>query len=451
MLRRILLRFPGQLEDELLMAVVRTFVARVVAAMGAIVLLALLGRLYGPEGVGVFAVAQSLYFGASILARGGMDNALMRYVGQNPNSVAIGTYLRWALRGTAVKATIAAALIFILRARFAVWFDTPILSSMLPGISIVVPPLTMALILSGFMRGIRKPAVACLLENGSISLVACLVLVCLYPAWPLELHISAWAIAIAACIVFALGLWETWRWFDKQNLTAKTTQVKKTEFDSSSRAFYAMNFAQFLQQTVCVLIAARLLDSAELGLFRSAERITLLLSFMLFVINSIVPPRFATLYENGKITELAALIRRAHRLALLFSAPFLFVCLFMPKAVLAIFGQGFTEASIHLQILAIARVICVATGSVGFLLTMTGYEKLVRNILLITHGLGVVMFFIFVPIWGALGATIALSLVLVPQNLICAYYVWRKLGIWPLPLGGLDRPFSASAKLKAIK
>ena len=72
MIAKLLQRLKGDLAS----ALIRTFIAKGIAAVGGVLLFVVLGRLYGAEGVGVFALAQSIYLGAGILARYGMDNAM---------------------------------------------------------------------------------------------------------------------------------------------------------------------------------------------------------------------------------------------------------------------------------------------------------------------------------------------------------------------------------------
>ena len=118
----MLLMLLGAFKGELGLVLVRTFIARGIAAFGGVMLFIVLGRLYGAEGVGVFALAQSIYLGAGILARYGMDNPLMRYVGQDPKSTAVAVYLRWALTKSTFISTIAAVIIYLSSDLFAPLF-----------------------------------------------------------------------------------------------------------------------------------------------------------------------------------------------------------------------------------------------------------------------------------------------------------------------------------------
>ncbi|UYG06067.1 lipopolysaccharide biosynthesis protein [Halomonas sp. M4R1S46] len=251
---------------------------------------------------------------------------------------------------------------------------------------------------------------------------------------PLGIANAGWAMALAAWLVLGQGVWQAWRWFGRQDLQSGDELTTRQEFVTSSRAFFVMSLAQFMQTVLSVLIAGMLLSSADLGLFKSAERTALLINFILMVINAVLPPRFATLYRQGNFLGLNDLARKGVLLGLALASPMLLVCLLVPHWVFGLFGAEFTQGANLLRIIAVAQLVNVATGSVGFLLNMTGHEKLMRNIALSCNALGLALFFILIPLLGALGAALALAMVLVLQNLTALVFVWRKLGIWMLPV-----------------
>ena len=194
-----------------------------------------------------------------------------------------------------------------------------------------------------------------------------------------------------------------------------------------------MGLAVFMQSALSIMIAGKFLGSEELGLFKSAQQIAISVGFVLMVINAIFPPRFAALYHQGKMESLGRLARNGALLGVVLAAPFLLICLLLPEWVLSLLGEGFEPAALLLQIIVLAQLINVATGSVGFLLTMTGNERYMRNIALICSSLGLLGFFMLTPRFGALGAALALAFVMVAQNLTAMCFVWLKLGIWTLP------------------
>lgn len=436
-------RIGSRLRGELALALARTFIARGIAALGVLLLGVVLGRHYGTQGVGVFALAQSIIMGAAILARFGMDNALMRFAGRDHTSPAVKQYLRWALLRSLLFSVIAAVIVFHTRELIAKLFAEPALAGVLAGIALAVPAFTLAFVLAGLMKGIRKPARACLLENGSISLVASFVTIISIWMNPLAgIEQVGWAFCIAAWGVFAQGSWQVWRWQRQASIVSlQRTEItiSREEFNASSRTFFVLSLANFMHLVVSVIIAGLLLDTSELGLFKSAERAALLISFVMMVINSVFPPRFSSLFYQGEILALGRLARQGALIGILLASPILIVYLIMPQWVLSLFGSEFAKGGHLLQIISIAQLINVAAGSVTYLLAMTGNEKLLRNISLICSGLGIVLFLVFIPFFNTIGAALALASVLVLQSVTAVYFVWKVLGIWVLPVPNILR------------
>ncbi len=420
-------------------ALVRTFLAKAVAALGALALVAVVGRLYGPEGVGVFALAQSILLSAGIIARRGMDNALMRFVGRDTGSSRVRSYLYWAVgRGLWVSAPLSLLLI-VLRKPVEHFFAMPGLAEVLLGIGMAVPFYTLAFLLTGFFKGIRKPATGAFLENGSISLVTGVLVLAVsyvFPDQGQKLVYLGWSYAVAAIVVALQGALQALLWLRRHRAVSGVTQLdasQKGEFRVTSQAFFIMGLAVFMQSALSIMIAGKFLGSEELGLFKSAQQIAISVGFVLMVINAIFPPRFAALYHQGKMESLGRLARNGALLGIVLAAPFLLICMLLPEWVLSLLGEGFEPAALLLQIIVLAQLVNVATGSVGFLLTMTGNERYMRNIALICSSLGLLGFFMLTPWLGALGAALALAFVMVAQNLTAMCFVWLKLGIWTLP------------------
>ncbi|WP_106418377.1 lipopolysaccharide biosynthesis protein [Salinicola tamaricis] len=199
-------RFWLMLKTDIGMDFLKTLFARAIAAIGSLLLGVTLGRLYGADGVGVFALAQSVLFGAGILTRFGMDNALMRYAGREHNSVQGFYYFVWAAKYSLAAALIVACLLLLLNSIIAGFFSSPSLGSLLLYIAFAVPPFTANYLLAGYFKGVRRPASACFLESGYISLVAALFLIfyslCFGNA---EIGQAGVALSLATWLVFFQG------------------------------------------------------------------------------------------------------------------------------------------------------------------------------------------------------------------------------------------------------
>lgn len=431
--------FLSRLRGETGRALIRTFLAKGVSAFGALGLVVIVGQLYGPKGVGVYALAQSILLGSGILARGGMDNALLRFIGRDFESPQVRCYLYMAgFRSLWVSIPLSLTF-FLLRAEAENFFNMPGLSGMLLGISLAIPFYTWSFLLAGFFKGIRKPATAAFQENGAIALIAgglILLLETLDKSGSPGLDVLGWVYLLAAIVVATQGHVIALRWLGSHSSSEQSSCIgpkDMTEFRGASLSFFIMGLAGFMQGALGIMIAGKFLGSVELGLFKSAQQIAISVAFVLMVINAIFPPRFAALYYQGSMTELGGTARRAALFGLGLSAPFLVACLLVPEWILRFLGEGFDPAANLLRILALAQLVNVATGSVGFLLNMTGHDRAMRNISLFSNGVGLLGFFLLSPWLGALGAALALAFVLVAQNLMAMFFVWIKLGIWTLP------------------
>lgn len=437
--------FRTFLKGDLISSLSSSFLARGIVAIGSVIMMTVLARLYGAGVVGAFALAQNITVGTGgMLSRTGMDIALMRFVSKYRRSPEIIMYLRWACQKALVVSFIVSFLIFVCRKYIGDFFSSPQLNDALIGTAAAVPFFTLAYIMAGFFKGIRRPAEAILLENGMVSLVAGLiVLLCHYGFEIQGIYMVGWAYAGAAWIVMLYGAGRLLKWFKQESWEGEQNEpnVSKREFMDSSNNFFALNLTNYLQNRFDIVVAGFLLGSRELGLYRGAQQMGTLIKFILIVINAVFPPRFASLHHEGKFHALQKLARQSSLIGIVIALPFLLMCLIFPEWILGLLGKEFPEAAPLLRIIATAQMINVASGSVGFLLNMTGHERLTRNIAVTNSILGIGLYLLLIPTLGALGAAISLSLVLVLQNLVALVYVWKRLGIWVLPIPNILKIF----------
>ena len=79
--------------------------------------------------------------------------------------------------------------------------------------------------------------------------------------------------------------------------------------------------------------------------------------------------------------------------------------------------------------LTISQVVNFATGSVGYLLTMTGHQKIAIQLLLSCALLTSLLCFLLIPLWGKEGAAIAAGVNNIVLNVAMSIAVYRKTGI----------------------
>jgi len=99
---------------------------------------------------------------------------------------------------------------------------------------------------------------------------------------------------------------------------------------------------------------------------------------------------------------------------------------------MGLFGDEFIVAGNLLVIMAIGQFINVATGSVGYLLNMSGHERDFRRVTFFSGPLTVILSFILIDQYGVLGAAIATAVGLSLQNILALFMVRKRLGFWPI-------------------
>ena len=154
------------------------------------------------------------------------------------------------------------------------------------------------------------------------------------------------------------------------------------------------------------------------------------------VVNLVIGPHITQVYRSGNKARLQALSRNSARVALLVALPVALPLIFLGGPILGmVFGQDYRDlATWPLAILVTGQLVNVMFGSVGILLTMSGYE---RDALL-GHALALFVNFIlalvFVPIYGVIGAAVAASIGLIVWNVVLALKVVKRLGVRPAAL-----------------
>lgn len=176
------------------------------------------------------------------------------------------------------------------------------------------------------------------------------------------------------------------------------------------------------------LIAASWISPEEIAYLSTAQRTAGLISFILIAVNLVMAPKFAALYNKNNMKDLEKLATKATKIMAYAAIPSIIFILIFSKRIMGIFGESFIEASHLLIVLSIGQLVNVLTGSVGYLLMMSGHEKDMRNIVLFASSITILLTFYMTAKFGVTGAAIATAIGLSVQNLVAAWFVEKRLG-----------------------
>jgi O-antigen/teichoic acid export membrane protein len=108
--------------------------------------------------------------------------------------------------------------------------------------------------------------------------------------------------------------------------------------------------------------------------------------------------------------------------------------IFYSEWFMGLFGAQYRTGAIILIILSVGQFVNVSFGSVGYLLSMTGRENSLRNIMLTSSAINIILSIIGVKLYGYVGVAYATAFSTILWNALSLIVVKRHLGFWTISL-----------------
>ncbi len=392
-----------------------------------------LARGLGVEGYGAYAYAISLLTVLLIFAKLGMPILVVREVAANQ------ARHDWSLlRGIIVwsaKVVLTSSALIMVVAGIVLWQLETGMSSAMRGTLfyalLLLPCAALTALVLAILQGLQKVVQSQFIEllfRPALLLLGVLLLVSVLPHACLSQNVMAiqlgsYIIALGLAIVFLF------KYLPKPVCTAYPKFHARKWF-MSAIPLTLIGGAGIINNQADILMLGYFATPTEVGVYRVAVLGSGLVAFGLHVVNTIIAPQISRLYTLDDHAGLQRLISRSARVALLVALPIVLIIIFAGnKIVSLLFGREFIGSYIPLVILASGQLVNSLTGSVGFLLNMTGYERYVARTMLFTAGLNIFLNFILIPPFGIIGAAGASAVSQALWNIILLKIVKEKLGI----------------------
>ncbi|MEM6907578.1 MAG: oligosaccharide flippase family protein [Pseudomonadota bacterium] len=430
MLRKLTTRLtPNEHNREVLRNTMLALALRAIGALLAFALNAVIARLLGASGAGIYFLALSITTIAALIARQGLDNALLRFIAaaaaKEEWTKARSIFAKGA-KIVLLSSACLALLVVIGADIFAVYvFDLPELAQPLRFMSVAIMGAAMMFTLSESLKALNKVASSVIVVTVIFPLVA---LLCLWPLTSLYGPAGAaasYAIGVICAGALGFGLW---LWFMRERRGGEGGAVPTGELFASSRPLWVMALVnRGVIPWTPLLFLGVWATPEETGIFGAATRIALLLSFFILAVNAAVAPKIGQLHAHGKHEAMQNLYRFTIA-GLLPATACLFVLLLLAgDKVLILFGQEFVEGKTALIILGAGQMVQAVMGSVGHLLIMTGHEREVRTATLAGAATVIGFSALLIPFYGMVGAAIASALALSVSNIAAYGFVRSRL------------------------
>lgn len=394
-------------------------------------------RLLGAQGSGIYFLALSITAIGSVIGQVGLDSALLRFIAiraTHDDWAGVKGVYKLGMRMALVTSGAIMTLVFIASPWIAdTIFNKPELSEPLRWMSLSILPFSLLNLQAESLKGLKHIRDAMTIQSIGIPLIGLLLI------FPMANMAGVLGVGItyiiSTGIVAILASWIWKKTISKHRIVAVPFPFK--DIWNSCRPLWGVSI---LNGAILPWMPFFLLGiwstTEEVGIFGAALRIAMLVSFFLVAINSVVAPKFASLYSKGDIQALGQLGRHSALLLTMLAAPALLIMIFAGGWVMGLYGKAFVAGSTVLAILAFGQLVNAMCGPVGFLLTMSGHGQQLQKTTIISLIFQLLLCVALIPKFGMEGAAIAMAAGVISNNLIAVFYVRRLIGIaYPLKVG----------------
>lgn len=425
--------------SNLLKVLSKTLLSRMVSALGAILFSFVIARFAGASELGAYATLTTVTFVLAIVGRFGLDSVFLVH-----GSIAIS---RGDIKGYFLikKKLFRAMMLGSLMIGVALAIKADYISILLFGeenrnrelgyLAALVVLYNVMYFQSACLKCIRKPEISPLIEMGAMSFVACFFIL-LLDQFNNKITVSLClaSTVLSALVVGLIGKITTSR-YEKLICGKENDSFKFAVWGYVKEGWDHMtgNLIAFIAQWSSLLILAYYVTTEEVGIFSMVQRLAMLTTFMLSIFNTIAANNFVILSRRPDKNELQSYVRKTTNIMFFIGVGVTsFVALFS-RNILELFGNEFVVGWIFLIVLNFGQLINVATGSVGTLLNMSGNQKSMKYVIVVTSVLSTVISFWLIPKIGIWGAVIATFCNLVLQNVAASCIAYKCLNIKTYP------------------
>lgn len=187
---------------------------------------------------------------------------------------------------------------------------------------------------------------------------------------------------------------------------------------------------QAINKQLSVIILGLFVVSSEVGVYRIAVQMALLVDIGFNVINPVIAPQFARLYLLKDQRRLQLLATKSARIVLLFNLVITVAfVLFGKQFLLIVYGKEFIPAYTSLLILLVGQLVNSLAGSIGYLMNMTGFEGTNTMVRIVATVINIGLNFLLTPFFGAIGAAIGTSVSIIVWNVWLCIEGIKRVGI----------------------
>lgn len=431
---KIRVRFLSKLDEHTLEVATKSAASIIVKVASMIIGLLIsisLGNLIGAEGVGIIGLCNRIIGLLLVLALLGLPQVVVKQVAiaKNKNNYQqIGNVLFTASIINGFLSFLLSIVLIILSPWISnYFFNEPNLTIPLIVTAIVMPAQVFSRIYGSALIGYKKIWQSNLVDQALSALITGSLLLI---SWLCDVNITVNLVAIYYAVgrivvtITVGGYWRTlFRFKGVRNFISK--KLLKT-----SIPLLFVSVTLILASSIDTVMLGWLTDVTQVGYYTIALQLALLTSFFLQVANSVLMPKIAALYSSKKLEEMRIMVQKTTHYLIIIGVLMVGVFAVIGKPLLSLWGEDFKQAFSILIILSIGQFFNISSGPIGSILMMCNYEKVLRNITVVSLVLNIVLNYFLIKEFGGNGAAIATTITIGIIMALTSIFVKRKLGFF---------------------
>lgn len=184
-----------------------------------------------------------------------------------------------------------------------------------------------------------------------------------------------------------------------------------------------------LLTTIDIYFLKKYSNLEQIAIYAIPVKVTMLLVMVITTFQAAVATEISTLFHKKEILGLQKQLKRTTNIIFLITLPILLGAYIFDEFILGFFGTSFTNGKTALDILLLGFLFSTFSSLSPTYFNMTGKEKVLQRIILMTVVLNIILNFILIPKHGIIGAAIASSICMGFWTFITLVYAYRKDGI----------------------
>ena len=404
-----------------------TFIASIINMFLIFVISILLARHLGASDLGLYRLAYTFYGVATMIGALGIPVAVIKYVAEykddevNLNKIVSSGIITSLIVGVAIS-----IIIYLLSQTLAGLFKMPQIEGLLELLSPVFPFVLVNSILFGTLNGLREMeryAIALILQQ---SLITASTIILIYYGF----GVSG---AIISIVVSSIGISAYLIYSCRGHFHLIIDEYLKTtkKLTSFGTKMFGANLINLINLQADIVFLGYFLTAANVGYYSAATGLSKFFLVIPQAIQTVSYPATSEYWAKKNILGLQKMLDKSMKYSAVVLMPAgLAISFFAEDIVTRIYGQGFQQSALPLQILLMGTVIFgVACTSIGGALAGINRPDLSLKAAGISAAANVVLNIVLIPKFGIDGAAIATCTSLIIMTLIFGLMTYRTLSI----------------------